>query len=233
MTETAPEHWFQRLAAAADTETPVAGEGAAAWYTRRTAEVESLRVTGPAGTELFLVAGRQIVTAEGLEVLALGTVAEFSDGATLPAAVQTIRAAKAVAVVPWGFGKWWGRRGALLRAYLESLGDEVLYLGDTRGRLRGTPDPRPFQLATARGWPILPGSDPLPMASEAVRPGSYGFALEATLDAARPWTSLRQALDQCETALEVFGERETAARFMRNQVFMQYDKRRRGAQAGP
>ena len=88
---------------------------------------------GPAGETLVLVAGRQIQTLEGLEALALGTDSEFPDGLELTAALAEVRASGALAVLPWGFGKWWFRRGQLARKAIDSAAANEFFLGDNRG----------------------------------------------------------------------------------------------------
>lgn len=228
-TETVRDQWFMQLDALAERGEPVGAAAGTPWRPERTGEPESLRVLGPQGAELVAVAGRQIETAERLEVLALGTTAELRDGRPLAETVDRVRAAGALPVIPWGFGKWWGGRGALLRDYLNTAPIEDLFLGDNGGRPKLGPAPGHFGLAAARGIRILPGSDPLPLASECRRPGSYGFSVEAPVDLERPWASLKAALARPDCVPRPFGERETASRFIRNQVYMQFDKRwRRG-----
>ena len=57
------------------------GERAAGtWEFLRTAEAESLCARLDDKRELLVIAGRQIITAEGLEVLALATSATYRDG---------------------------------------------------------------------------------------------------------------------------------------------------------
>ena len=60
--------------------------------------------------EMIIVAGRQLVTAEGLELLALMTADKFEDGMSLEEAVGKVTGSGGIAVCPWGAGKWLGRR---------------------------------------------------------------------------------------------------------------------------
>ncbi len=227
LTETSSESWFRELMGFADKDELVGDAGDATWTVHRTGEPESLRVAGPGAPALFIVAGRQIVTQENLEVLALGTADSFADGLPLSQVVDRVRSAGALPVIPWGFGKWLGNRGATLTRYLESTTPENLFLGDNGGRPSLWPDPLHFKLARHKGIRILPGSDPLPMSSEAWRAGSYGFSFHAPLNAASPWRSVKATFLEENFSPRSYGAREKPYRFLRNQIFMQLLKRRR------
>lgn len=148
---------------------------------------------GPADT-LVLIAGRQIRTHEGLEVLALATTEDFPDGLTFAGAVERVHWSGALPVVPWGFGKWWGERGGIVERLLEAPEREAVFLGDNAGRPAIAPRPSLFRVAEKQGVPVLPGSDPLPLPGHVSRPGSYGFLLDADLDPLRPAATLSAAV---------------------------------------
>ncbi len=160
--------------------------------------------------DLVVVAGRQVAAREGIEVLALGTLAgegELRDGLPLAEALARAAARGALAVLPWGFGKWWGGRGRRVRDALDGFeGVAPLYLGDSAARPRGAPSPRLFREASRRGLAILPGTDPLAFASEVGRAGSYGAGLAGSFDLARPLASLRALLAR-PGGLATFGRR--------------------------
>jgi hypothetical protein len=159
---------------------------------------------------LVVVAGRQVAAREGIEVLALGTLAgegELRDGLPLAEALARAAARGALAVLLWGFGKWWGGRGRRVRDALDGFeGVAPLYLGDSAARPRGAPSPRLFREASRRGLAILPGTDPLAFASEVGRAGSYGAVLAGSFDLARPLASLRALLAR-PGGLATFGRR--------------------------
>ena len=189
-----------------------------------TEEEESLRIQKEDGTFLFLVAGRQIVTAERLEVLALATGAEIPDGLALEKTVAAVEKEGAMAVIPWGFGKWIGRRGEILKRFMENVPRPAFFLGDNGGRPAFLPEPALFSFGRGRGIRILPGSDPLPFPSEAGRPASFGFTLTVSIDPGRPSHGIRTALSDHASRPEPFGRLETPFRFLRNQVAMQMMK---------
>ena len=60
--------------------------------------------------ELLIVCGSQVVAEPGLEVLVLGTARRIEDGLGIERTLQSAQAAGALPVLPWGFGKWTGRR---------------------------------------------------------------------------------------------------------------------------
>ena len=121
---------------------------------KQTGEAETLVVRDASGAELYLVAGRQIVTADRLEVLALGYDSSFPDGqpidqvlAQLAAQASTESAAFAsscrpLAVVPWGAGKWLGTRGKRWRNWLPRLRLIPSFLGIMATALFFGPCPR-------------------------------------------------------------------------------------------
>ena len=226
-TEGAREHAFSDLQAGR-----LAPPG---WTLAPTAEDRALLATRPGRMPLILIAGRQIVTAEGLEVLALGAPGPFEDGRPLGESVAAVRAAGGLPVLPWGFGKWWGGRGrALDRFLVAALGVEdrpALFLGDTANRPAGLPPPAQFGRAAARGIPVLPGSDPLPLPGGAATAGSYGFVLDGRIERDRPAAGLQALLEGLERAPAVFGRLCGPGTFARRQVAMQW--RKRAAAAGP
>jgi len=197
------------------------------WRFRGTAEECSLIASRQRGEEeLILVAGWQVVTREGLEVLALGVTERLPDGMKLIETLNAARDCGAVAVLPWGFGKWWFRRGKLVASVLDSPEvRELIFVGDNGGRPNFSRRPGHFALAESRGIHVLPGSDPLPFPSQEAKAGSYGFALDGKLDAARPAESLKQALRELKHQPPVYGHRERLPGFLRYQVSMQFRKR--------
>jgi hypothetical protein len=141
-----------------------------------------------------LVAGRQIVTRERLEILGLAMRAKIPDGLPAREAIQRVVEAGGIPVLAWSPGKWLFARGRLVRDLIASDQGRVLRLGDTTLRPMLWPEPRPMRLARERGLTIIPGSDPLPFAGEERYAGTYGFIYRGAFDAERPVASIRQIL---------------------------------------
>jgi len=226
LTEIAGVDRFDGLREQADGARGSEGDGGT-WSFHRTTEPDSLEARADDGRRLWLVAGRQVITAEAVEVLALATAERFPDGEPLPETVARIRGAGAIPVLPWAVGKWLGRRGALVEDYVRGADPRGLWLGDNGGRPRLWARPRLFDRAAERGIGVLPGSDPLPLPDACERAGSFGSALSVDLDETRPAASLRDVLRDAATEPEPYGPLERALPFLRNQLAMQRAKRQR------
>ena len=200
-----------------------------------TAEATSLAFAPTGGAEPagFLIAGRQLISEEGIEVLALAlepshALAEAPDRrADAAALVRAVLDAGAAAVLPWGLGKWLGRRG---RRVAELASDPALraeplfLLGDTAHRFRPWRRPAPLR-PPAR---VLAGSDILPVAGAERRVARYGFALDAPLDPDRPGLSFLEALRRGCVPRSV-GRRESFAATLAEQL--RFRRARRAARA--
>ncbi len=230
LTETSKDNWFQRLTSYACSKVGIGNKTISGWKFHPTDENCSLRVLHGGGQSILLIAGRQIVTAEDLEVLALLTDRRFKDGAPLEGLIQAVGNSDGIPVVPWGFGKWTGRRGMILSNLLESSKASELFLGDNGGRAAFLPPPYHFKLAASKGIRVLPGSDPLPFHSESHRAGSFGFSLEGSISPDQPGRDFRQILLDPSTRPRAYGLLEKPYRFLRNQLAIQILKQRRKLQ---
>ena len=222
LTESAGADWFSRLRDAA-----ASAESIGSWTFTTTGEPQSLFAASAAGHDLCIIAGRQIVTAENLEVLGLGLANVIDDGAPIESVMESVRAAGALCVLPWGFGKWTGRRGKIIERLLDDADPAAqpnIFVGDNSGRLAIWPSPPEFGVAKKKGIHILPGSDPFPFANQSGRAGRYGFTLRSELDRNKPFATIRQNLVDERIEPVHFGRGESLVPFVRNQVAMQLRK---------
>jgi hypothetical protein len=194
------------------------------WEAEETREPQAL-VVRRGGTRLTVVAGRQLVTRERLEVLALGTTAPLPEGQPIETTFAAVRDAGAAAVLPWGVGKWLGARGTVVARVLADPKWRHVFLGDNGNRLELGPEPAQFKLARRAGRAVLPGSDPLPLPGEERRVGAYGFALDVAVDPLRPAAALLALLENGSPYI-VFGRREPLTRFVGNQLALKLKSRR-------
>lgn len=225
LTEGASESWFQHLVTKSKTKQNV-NKPANRWAINHTGETLSLRVRHNDFPEkkIHLVAGRQIVTAEKIEVLALFCNTSFNDGLPLNETVTTIRQHNGIAVIPWGVGKWIGRRGVFLQNFLAGYSGKGVFLGDNGGRPWFWPTPALFHLAEKKGISVLPGTDPLPLTHEATRVGSFGFFLDHhCLDMTSPATSMRDLLISGQADLNPFGRLQNIKSFFTNQLQLRFN----------
>jgi hypothetical protein len=202
-------------------------ERAGRWRLLPTGEALSRRAEPDSGgAPVFIVAGRQSVTAEGLEVLALGTREHLADGLALRATVEAVRQAGALPVLPWGFGKWTGRRGALVReAAADPAAFPCLYLADSGVRPRFLLRPAPIAEAERAGRISLAGTDPLPVRGDEGKAGRFGFVAATEVDKDRPFGALADWIGRQRASPPVFGALERPAVFLHRQLAMQLRKR--------
>lgn len=175
---------------------------------RGTAEPESLWLSD----DILLLAGRQVVSAEKLEILALATDAQFADGTPAQQLVEGMIWADALIVLPWGVGKWLGARGRLVDRLLGQDGEGRLLLGDNGGRPSFWPEPR-FRTRT-----LLRGSDPLPLRGDARRIGSFGTMMEGAVSRDRPGRDLRALIRSAGAQAQHYGALASPAKFLGNQL---------------
>jgi hypothetical protein len=176
--------------------------------------------------QLFIVAGRQVACREGLEVLVIGTTRRFRDGLPIREVLAETDLMGVPRVIPWGPGKWFFRRGRLLKQLLQEFRKSSLFLGDEGGRPDFWGYPAYFEQAARLGIRDLPGTDPLPFPHDVKKVGRMGFRVSVDLDVARPASSLLGALTDGIEPLERFATLESPLWFVRNQIGMQLRKHR-------
>lgn len=163
------------------------------------------------GRQAHLFGGRQIVTAERIEVLALGADIDLADGLPAERVIAAILAADGVPVIGWSPGKWWGSRGGLVGELLQRSQPGDLLLGDTALRPRHSFEPRLMREARRRGLAVVAGTDPLPLPGEECFLGTYATVFEGAFDEERPLQSARRLLRSPDACAGTRGTRGTWA----------------------
>jgi hypothetical protein len=224
LTEAPGDYEFDNLASStrAGRDTKRGAHGS--WVFQQTAEECTLLAMSREFGNIWIIAGQQISTAEGLEVLALGTRARFNHGESAGRLVDAIKLADALPVIPWGFGKWMGRRGAFLKEFLLQRKAADFFLGDNGGRTFFIGEPMQFQTAREAGFKILPGSDPLPFSFEETRAGSFGFFSSDSISPSHLARDLKRSLRNGQNRIYPYGKLESPWRFLMKQVAMQVKK---------
>jgi len=177
------------------------------WEVRAGAEPGAALLVADGRAVAHLFDGRQIVTAERIEILALASSVEIPDGLPAARVVDAVLAAGGVPVVGWSPGKWWFARGEVIRALLRERRPGELLFGDTAMRPAGSPEPALMRRARRLGFSVIAGADPLPFAGEESLLGGYGSLLEGDFDEARPLASVRALLRTPSAIGGTFGER--------------------------
>jgi hypothetical protein len=223
------QSWFNRFKESADrrwVDNCLNGSG---WAFRTTNEEESVQVEGADGGRIIVMAAKKIITLENLEVLALGTTGIFEDGLPLQETLDGVRRHpdSPIPVVSWAVGKWWGRRGKVLEGVMRSSREPFFYLCDNGNRPSFWPRPSHFDLADKLGFRILAGSDPLHFRSDGIRAGRYGCILPARIPTDTPSEAFKAALiASAPPPIKFFGNLESTAKFLQNQIRMQIFKKK-------
>jgi hypothetical protein len=220
LTETSKDHAFKSLIEQRELD-----DGR--WRFNATQDGRSLTASHQDRNPLTIIAGRQIITREGLEVLALCCNETFTDGLAIEDTLSKVIDADALPVLPYGIGKWTGKRGDIINKLLTSPLADKLFLGDNAGRLAIAGEPK--QLTQARKQKIwtLPGTDPLPFPNQASRVGRFGLVLDCKIDPTHPATSIKAKLSTLTTQPKTFGQATGPISFLRLQFAMQLRKRLR------
>lgn len=123
---------------------------------------------------ITLYPARQVSTSEKIEVLALFQEEPLPEGLSLNKLIEHIHLHNAIPVLNWAPGKWLGKRGFLIREFLDKNKDPLLF-GITSLLSRGFPYPRIIQQYSS--IPVLAGSDPLPFSGQEKYPCSFGVVI--------------------------------------------------------
>jgi hypothetical protein len=135
----------------------------------------SIILTKDSEYSCYILAGRQIVTREYLEVLSIASIQKIEDGLPIEDVVERLINKKEIAVLAWGVGKWFFKRGKIIKDIIEKYDSPYLFIGDNSARPSFWPVPKLYHLAEKHNMRLLRGSDPLPFSDETCRVGTYGF----------------------------------------------------------
>jgi hypothetical protein len=216
LTETARDHWFDTAAGAP------AQSGLDGWQLRLRDHCDASMEAVRGEDRLVIVAGRQIVTAERLELHAIGTRMRFADGLPARATLAEIAASGALALLPWGVGKWLGARRSIAERLLRSEVAELRALPADNG---GRPWFWPERLLAVGKGPLLRGSDPLPLRGQETRAGQSGCWYEAAGTGSLKARELVGCLRQLtRPELHSYGPDESLLRFFRNQLALRLSR---------
>jgi hypothetical protein len=127
-----------------------------------------------------------------------------------------------VPVLNWAPGKWFFRRGEIVRELLGTFSSDQLRVGDTTLRPTVWGEPPLMRWAAGNGFAVLAGSDPLPFPGEEAYLGTYASVFECLFDADRPVTSVRECLLSPSVRVQRCGKRcgplSVLARLVKNAV---------------
>jgi len=182
------------------------------------ADAETLVVRKNEEIVLYILAGRQIVARENLEIMSLVSTLFLKDREkSVAEVIDQVLKNNGVPVLNWAPGKWFFSRGEVVKRTLQQYAPNQLLVGDTS--LRTTIWPLPAIMANAgeRGFRTIAGSDPLPFTGEEQQIGRYGFMMRGAFDETQPARSMRKLLMDPNTPCTIFGKRNNPLTFARRQ----------------
>lgn len=173
------------------------------------ADETAIAIKGRDNERVHIIAGRQIVTRERIEVLALAVDLDQPDGQPARQVINHVQNANGVPVLPWSPGKWFFKRGKLIKELLDTRSPDEVVLGDTTLRPTLWPEPRLMRYARTKGFKVIAGSDPLPFPDEEDGIGRYATVAEGPFDPQRPSASIRRILQDTAYPVLTVGRRDS------------------------
>lgn len=187
------------------------------WQFFNTSEKNSLIARSSGGKKLFIIAAQQITTKERIELLAIGTESHFPNGLAMEQLITDILKNDAIPIIPWGFGKWLGKRKKYINRINE--GRTPIFFGDISGRPVTKCLPLNDFFNKLSRKPFLNGSDPLPFPGQEKKVGRFGFSISNSLDISKPWGKLKKILNSHEK-IENYGKRDNVFQIFVNQLLL-------------
>ncbi len=171
----------------------------------------------PTHRDLWLIAGRQMVAAENIEICSLFSDAAIDDGLPALETIRAIQAADGLPALNWAFGKWLFKRGRLIKQLANAFPPSDLVLVDTSIRPTIWPPPALYRRARKQHRAVLAGTDPLPAQGEEQEVGRYYATLQIPVpeNRERLVAPLRAALQNPSTVITRHGRRNTPAHAQR------------------
>ena len=157
--------------------------------------------------DLYVFPGRQIITREKIEILALTIDQEIPDGLAANDVLEKVRGLGGVPVVSWAPGKWFFQRKRVVEKLLRTNKAGSFLVGDTTLRPIGWLQPLLMRDAKKRGFTIVAGSDPLPFIGEERIVGQYATRMEVDFDVVDPVSSMRSLMSRPVTNVTLLGSR--------------------------
>lgn len=185
---------------------------------------EFLVAEGAGAEKIYVVPGRQVVTIENLEVLIIGLLEGIPSEESLAFYLEKYSETHLV-ILPWGAGKWLGRRGLVLKETMHQLSYLEYVVGDSGVRPSFWQNVPQFEDAKQLGKHILFGSDPLPVAGQQRKVGSCGAGFYSNQVAEQLVLNLRSTILGLTTEeVSRYGELDGLFGFIYNQFLLRLNR---------
>lgn len=187
--------------------------------TNISAPLPCININIPDHGEIYIIPGRQIVSVERIEILALLVDITLPDRTlSVNEIFQIIRKSNGIPVINWAPGKWFFERGKIIEDIVKDHNDRPLLLCDTTLRPSFWPEPLLMKESLQYGVKVLGGSDPLPIEGEELQFGTYATATRGNFDPNDPVNSLRHLLLDPQAPLVRIGARSNPLDFIKRMV---------------
>ncbi len=174
--------------------------------------------------QILVIRGYQLITSENLEVLIIGRKVSASFNRQPIHDIIKAHKDECLIILPWAVGKWLGKRGQIIIEMMNLYKNSDFCLGDNGGRPGLWKKISQFDLAKTKGFPILRGSDPLPLKGEEHKAGSYGFTVVAKNGIELTANSIISVLQSQLAKMNEFGQQESSIGFIMNQIRLRIQK---------
>ncbi len=190
------------------------------WQVHSTNESEHFRIMNE-GRTMHVIASRQVNSAEGLEVLIVGL--RDDPTAQLPLKEYITRYHKDYLIIlPWGLGKWLGKRGACIDQLFEIADSKRFVLGDNGGRPSIWSNVPAFSKAKSKKLPILAGSDPLPLKNQLNRVAAYGIIIDKVFPDEASLVNNLIAFIKRQSMIDSYGSLRSLPRVLVDQFLLRF-----------
>lgn len=193
------------------------------WKVESTGDQRILKATDTNGRSLYLCKGCQHICHKGLEILELLKSGDSSYNLPARELIKKIQEEGGVAVLPWAFGKWIGKRGKVIGELLQDKNLPNFHFGDNGGRPKVITSYFLTKYKKERAL-LLSGSDPLPIKGEEERVGSFGVYTEAEIDTNNVGVELSELFHKQPDKFKEFGQPVSLIKFIKNQLLLRITK---------
>ena len=213
--ETQTSHWYQDLLAIAASKKQIGN-----WQLESLDNDQLLQLTNNNESELLFLPGQQIITSENLELLIIGVTNKIPHKNPVHFYIEKYSDTYLV-IIPWGVGKWLGSRGRIVSNLIRQQSDYKFALGDNSGRTSAWKYVPQFNQARQMGINILAGSDPLPIAGQHKKVGSYGSVITGSLQKQNLASQIREILLDTQTSnIKSYGQLDSLYHFIISQLLL-------------
>lgn len=214
--ETATSNWYQELISIANNSTGHIDH----WQVNALDNNCLLQLSEKTGKELLILPGEQVITAENLELLVIGTTRKIPHFNSVEFYLEKFSRSHLI-ILPWGVGKWLGKRGKKVNQLIAGQNNHTFALGDNSGRTPVWKYIPQFSQARKAGINILAGSDPLPVAGQHNKVASFGTIINGPLHLQGLANQLREKmLEKQAPDIRSYGKQDNLLQFLASQLLL-------------